>query len=88
MRHFKCRKCGISPRHGSYENQSKLCFIVNNKEDDDREIPILSDEEAEMLKMGNRTFSEYSRCVQKNKIEDGQKTEQTSLVRIISRIST
>merc|ERR1711990_795769 len=57
----------------------KLCFIVNNKEDDDREIPILSDEEAEMLKMGNRTFSEYSRCVQKNKIEDGQKTEQTSL---------
>jgi len=32
-----------------------------------------------MLKMGNRTFSEYSRCVQKNKIEDGQKTEQTSL---------
>jgi len=57
----------------------KLCFIVNNKEDDDREIPTLSDEEAEMLKMGNRTFSEYSRCVQKNKIDEGQKTEQTSL---------
>ena len=66
----------------SYENQSKLCFIVNNKEDDDREIPILSDEEAEMLKMGNRTFSEY-RQIQKNKIEDGKKTEQTDLVNYI-----
>ena len=41
----------------------------------------MSDEEAEMLKMGNRTYSEYSRCV---KIEDGQKTEQTSLVSLPS----
>ena len=35
-----------------------------------------------MLKMGNRTFSEY-RQIQKNKIEDGKKTEQTDLVNYI-----